>query len=150
MTERMTVEEFRKGKNKPTYRQLKDKVERLEALLKLIEKLSKRDTNFAEPADQGMHVSLEWKFHKTRKWRLDLVIPSQFLALEIDGGGWVRGAHHRPEGRRRDNEKANAAQGKGWKVLRLDWEQVISGVAYSLIRTSMERSWWSGPTAEEY
>jgi hypothetical protein len=101
---------------------------------------------------------LEYRFHPTRKWRFDVAIRGRWsdeardrtleggyvlrplqIAIEIDGGGWVHGRHHRPEGRRSDNEKQNAAHELGWQVYRFDWEQVQDGRALATIRGVLER-----------
>jgi len=60
----------------------------------------------------------EYRFHPKRRWRFDLAWPEQKVAVEIEGGGWVRGRHHRPAGYRQDCEKYNAAVLMGWRVLR--------------------------------
>ncbi len=51
----------------------------------------------------------EYRFHPTRKWRMDWAWPDQRVALEIDGGVWVRGAHGRGTGIVRDQEKGREA-----------------------------------------
>ena len=58
----------------------------------------------------------EYRFHKTRKWRFDWAWPDSKLAVEIDGGQWMRngGRHARDS----DREKMNEAACYGWRVLR--------------------------------
>ena len=62
----------------------------------------------------------EYRFHPERKWRFDFawldVEPP--LAVEIDGGQWMKSGHSTGTGKQRDNEKSNAAQLLGWTVLR--------------------------------
>jgi very-short-patch-repair endonuclease len=58
----------------------------------------------------------EYRFCK-RRWRFDLAYPAVRLAIEVDGGGWVRGRHHRPGGYAGDCEKGNTAVLLGWRVL---------------------------------
>lgn len=64
----------------------------------------------------------EYQFDKSkpkpRKWRFDVVWKEAMVAVELDGGEWVRGRHHRPLGYARDAEKINAAVAAGWKVFR--------------------------------
>jgi len=62
----------------------------------------------------------EYRFHPTRRWRFDWAFLGARLAVEIDGGHWVRGrnSHHSPTGGSRDREKDRAAIMLGWRVLR--------------------------------
>lgn len=58
----------------------------------------------------------EYRFHATRRWRFDWAWPDKRLAVEIDGGQWVRGGgRHNSDN---DREKMNAAAVAGWRVLR--------------------------------
>jgi len=59
----------------------------------------------------------EHRFHPVRRWRFDIAFPSAMAAVEVHGGGWIRGGHHRQGGFIRDCEKLRAAQMAGWKVL---------------------------------
>ncbi len=77
----------------------------------------------AEADRQGMALTLperEYRFHPTRKWRFDFAWPEQRLAVEIDGGTWVRGRHVSGGGSHNDRDKRNAAQLAGWRVLAFD------------------------------
>ena len=76
---------------------------------------------------------LEHRFHETRKWRLDAYWPGPRVALEVDGGGWVGGAHHREAGRRRDNEKELEAELAGIFVVRCSWDHVKNGEAQAML-----------------
>lgn len=58
----------------------------------------------------------EYRFHPTRRWRLDFAWPQQRVAVEIQGGTYVKGRHVRGGGYRRDAEKLNALQSMGWRV----------------------------------
>ena len=60
----------------------------------------------------------EQRFHESRKWRFDYCWPDQMIAVEIEGGQWIKGGHTSGTGLQRDCEKYNAAQFKGWKVFR--------------------------------
>ena len=59
-----------------------------------------------------------------RGWRFDFAWPSLKIALEIDGGTYIGGAHVRRKGYERDCKKNNAAQLEGWIVLRADRNMV--------------------------
>lgn len=60
----------------------------------------------------------EYRFHGSRRWRLDFAWPEQRVALEVDGGVWTGGRHTRGAGWTADTEKLNTAQAEGWRVLR--------------------------------
>ena len=68
-------------------------------------------------------VVAEYKFHPVRKWRFDYAVPDLMIAVEIEGGTWIKGRHNRAEGYQKDMEKYNMAQLMGWKVLRYTPEQ---------------------------
>lgn len=60
----------------------------------------------------------EYKFHPTRKWRLDFAWPEYRLAVEIEGGAYKKGRHNRPVGFIKDMEKYNSLTLSGWYLLR--------------------------------
>jgi very-short-patch-repair endonuclease len=112
------------GRDVAVAKTLDGQVRRRDQFLKLLEGLLEEDF-------EG--VRLEYRFHPVRRWRFDLAILSAMVALEVDGGGWVGGKHHRPAGRRIDNEKSREAQRLGWLVLRVDCEHVRTGEALALL-----------------
>jgi hypothetical protein len=59
----------------------------------------------------------EHVFHPTRKWRWDFAWPEEMLALEVDGGNFVQGAHVRGARILLTHEKLNAAAVLGWRIL---------------------------------
>jgi very-short-patch-repair endonuclease len=80
----------------------------------------------------------EYRFHPKRKWRLDFAWPSQKLALEVEGGIWIKGRHTHPVGFTKDKEKYNAATILGWRLLRVDNHDIENGVALDLIITALQ------------
>jgi very-short-patch-repair endonuclease len=66
----------------------------------------------------------EHRFHSERRWRFDFAWPCSKVAVELDGGAWRRGRHHRPQGFREDCRKHNAASLAGWTVLRYTAEDL--------------------------
>jgi very-short-patch-repair endonuclease len=60
----------------------------------------------------------EFKFHPTRKWRIDYAWPDVKLAVEIEGGAFCRGRHTRGAGFVADLEKYDALTEAGWALLR--------------------------------
>ena len=55
-----------------------------------------------------------------RKWRFDFAWPEIMVALEVEGGVYVRGRHTSPSGFIKDLDKYNAATVQGWRVLRAE------------------------------
>lgn len=81
----------------------------------------------------------EVKFHPSRDWRFDFVLPNRHLnyAIEVDGGTKMvrKGAavgRHASDG---DYEKLNEATKHGWFVFRFTTSMVMSGHAIDFIRT---------------
>ena len=65
----------------------------------------------------------EYKFCEGRKWRFDFANPDYMIAVEIEGGIWIKGRHNRASGYIKDMEKYNKAVLLGWKVLRYSPQQ---------------------------
>lgn len=74
-----------------------------------------------------------------RQWRFDWAWPSFRVALEIDGGGFAHGRHHRPAGFAEDCVKLNTAAIDGWLVVRATPQQVRSGVAFEWLQRALAR-----------
>lgn len=64
-----------------------------------------------------------------RKWRFDFAYPLRLIALEVEGGTWVGGAHNRGAHFESDCEKYAIAAIHGWRVIRATTDQVRNGVA---------------------
>ena len=79
----------------------------------------------------------EFRFHPSRKWRLDWAWVDQRVALEIDGAIWTRGAHGRGSGIARDQEKGNAACALGWRILRVEPRNFCVPSTFALIRQTL-------------
>jgi very-short-patch-repair endonuclease len=60
----------------------------------------------------------EYRFHPSRRWRFDFAWPAQRVAVECEGGVWVKGRHVRGQGFIRDCWKYSNAAALGWLVLR--------------------------------
>lgn len=58
----------------------------------------------------------EYEALPPRRWRLDAAWPDLRIGVELDGGGWNRGRHHREEGFTNDCIKGNALALAGWTV----------------------------------
>lgn len=71
----------------------------------------------------------EYKFHPTRKWRIDFAWPALNLAVEIEGGIWNGGRHTRGSGAAADMEKYNELSMAGWRLLRYHGGAIKDGSA---------------------
>lgn len=60
----------------------------------------------------------EYKFHPTRRWRFDFCEVKKKIAVEIEGGVYVNGAHSRGKHFESDAEKYNEATLMGYRVFR--------------------------------
>lgn len=64
----------------------------------------------------------EHRFHETRKWRFDYAWPEKRIAVEIDGGQFLRnGGRHNTDS---DRKKLNMAARLKWIVLRFSTQQM--------------------------
>jgi len=82
----------------------------------------------------------EFRFHDTRQWRFDFAWVNYKLAVEIEGGGFVQGGHHRGAQFEKDCMKYNSAILNGWSVLRF-------GTNASIVRDVDVADLESGPLA---
>jgi len=79
----------------------------------------------------------EHRFDPSRRWRFDMAWTEHMLALEIQGGSWVAGAHGRGKQFQSDCEKFNAAVLAGWRVLKVTTDHVHSGYALDTVREAL-------------
>ena len=68
--------------------------------------------------DLGLTVEEEYKFHPTRRWKLDWCIMEYKIAIEKEGAVWTGGRHTSPQGFVKDMEKYNTATSMGYSILR--------------------------------
>jgi len=85
----------------------------------------------------GLRPESEYRFHPKRRWKFDFYFPDEKLAVEVEGGGWVSGRHHRMEGFTADCVKYNAATLMGIRILRYTTEMVESGQAINQVMTML-------------
>ena len=84
----------------------------------------------------------EFRFSPVRRYRFDFAWEPEKVAVEVEGGVWVRGRHTRGKGYESDCEKYNLAQRLGWLVLRYTPEMVKDGRAIEEIAATLrEREW---------
>ena len=72
---------------------------------------------------------VEYRFHPTRRWRVDFAWPSLRIACEVEGGTWAGGRHTRGTGFEKDCEKYNALALQGWRLFRVTGKMIKDGRA---------------------
>lgn len=68
----------------------------------------------------------EYRFHPARRWRTDYAWPDKRVALEVEGGIFVRGRHSRGAGMLKDMEKYNELAARGWRLVRTTPDKLCS------------------------
>lgn len=98
--------------------------------------------------EMGLPVpELEFKFHPERKWRFDFAWPdwgmsnglktdicSGSVALEVDGGIWIKGGHNRGAQMLKTWEKENEAVARGWRIIRCEPKSLCTQATVDLIK----------------
>lgn len=79
----------------------------------------------------------EFRFHPVRRWRFDIAMPRLRLAIECDGGLYIRGRHSRGKSQEDDYVKHNAAVVLGWRVLKFGPNHVKSGEALRVVEQAL-------------
>ena len=81
----------------------------------------------------------EHRFHAVREWRFDACWPAWRVALEVEGGVFLKGGgrHNRGAGFRRDLEKYNAAVLEGWALYRCLPEQLCTMLLLDLLKVAL-------------
>ena len=72
-----------------------------------------------------------------RGFVFDRVWPAQRVAVEVQGGLYINGAHSRGSGVERDCLKASMAAALGWRVLPVSKAMIESGQAVELIAQAL-------------
>ena len=93
-----------------------------------------RHAGIADPVEEHPFAK-----HLGRRWRFDFAWPGQLVAVEVDGGIWMRGGgrHSRGAGYEADAEKLNTAALLGWCVLRFTRRHLRDGSAVAAIREAL-------------
>lgn len=82
----------------------------------------------------------QYRFAPPRRWTFDFAFPDQQIAVECEGGIWIKGRHSRGKGYEADCEKYNEACLRGWRVLRVTTGQIASGAAHQWIQRALGAS----------
>lgn len=83
----------------------------------------------------GYDVWIEYQFCRERRFRIDFAIVDLKIAIEIDGGIWMRGrsGHSSGSGIKRDQEKTTLLSAYGWKVMRITPDQQYTQYTVDMI-----------------
>jgi len=159
VTKRVSIEEYRAltGQARGRTRRSGSTEQRHKlALLLFFQHFEAKGFRYAGPWRKGMEVTpdllvTEYPFAREhgRRYRFDIAFLGESLAVEIQGGRYIirqsntgkvllGGAHHSPEGRRRDMEKQNLATQLGWRVIEAEWEDIESGATAKLVSQLLE------------
>jgi tRNA(Met) C34 N-acetyltransferase TmcA len=85
----------------------------------------------------------EYLFHEQRNWRFDYAWVAEGIALEFEGGIWMKTktgrskGHAHPKRFLKDCEKYNEAALYGWRVLRVTGEMVEDGRALDWLERAL-------------
>jgi very-short-patch-repair endonuclease len=79
----------------------------------------------------------EYRFHATRRWRLDYAFVAERVAVEVEGGVWTSGRHTRGSGFLRDIEKYNQLAAAGWRLLRCTPDTLCTHEMVALVRQTL-------------
>ena len=82
-----------------------------------------------EPEREHRFDEVRGKQQKRREWRFDFAYPEKKIAIEVEGGVFVKSRHTTGKGFTKDCEKYNKAVELGWSVYRYTTQQVKSGEA---------------------
>ena len=80
---------------------------------------------------------LEYEFAPPRKWRFDFAWLAQRVALEVQGGIFIRGRHNQGAALKQEWEKLNAAARRGWRVLFCEPRDVCMQETADLLRDAL-------------
>lgn len=103
-----------------------------------IKNKSKYDDSFIQFVKQELGVDLwpEFYFCTERQFRIDYAIPQYKIAIEQEGGIYMKGnsGHSSGTGIARDMEKNNLLVSKGWKLIRRQPNEMLTLDTIELIR----------------
>lgn len=89
---------------------------------------------FVWKVHNGPKLISEYRFHPTRRWRIDWWHESG-VAIEIEGSIWRQGRHNRGSGFMADMEKYNALSERGILLFRIPAHQITGKWVLPIIET---------------
>lgn len=86
------------------------------------------------------HREFRFDAHSTpqRQWRFDYAWPQYGVALEVEGGAWVKGRHTRGTGFIADLEKYSEAGAQGWLLIRVTPQQLCEARTIGWVRRAVD------------
>ena len=88
---------------------------------------------FANAVELGAGIRARLKEAGFQNWVFDFVFEKEKLAVEVQGGTWIGGAHNRGAHMKSDYRKMNNAQKLGYRVLYFDTGMVRNGEAVAML-----------------
>ena len=79
----------------------------------------------------------EFRFHPTRKWRLDVAWVPHRIAIEVQGGIFIAGRHVRGAALLKEWEKLNMLTVMGWRVLFCQPKDLCTMETVDLVKKAM-------------
>lgn len=81
----------------------------------------------------------EYRFHATRKWRIDYYFEAngRKVGLEVEGGIWTGGRHTRGKGFSGDMEKYNEAAAMGITILKVTPAELLKLETFKLVKRTL-------------
>ena len=76
----------------------------------------------------------EFRFSTEQLFRFDFAFVDERIAVECEGGTWVKGAHSRGKHFESDCEKYNLAVCEGWRIVRFTTDMVADGRAIQTLK----------------
>lgn len=73
-----------------------------------------------------------------RQWQLDLAWVDARVAIEVQGGIFVKGAHSRGKHQLEDFAKMNAAQLRQWRVLQVTPTQLCTAETIDMVKLALQ------------
>lgn len=81
----------------------------------------------------------EYRFHPTRKWRIDwyFEIGAKRVAVEVEGGVWIQGRHTRGKGFVGDMEKYNELTRLGIALIRVQPKDLLTTKTIEILKAAL-------------
>lgn len=73
-----------------------------------------------------------------RRFKWDVVWRANMVAVEVNGGTWIKGGHSTGTGIERDYEKSNLATLLGWHCFAFSGAMVKDGRAVKIIKEALD------------